>query len=224
MEDNQQFQKRQVAFKTTINQINSGKYIKEEGWNPNYLLLDNGTKVSRVNIIATIIDKQFSKDITYQSISVDDGSGNISLRSFDDDKIIESLNIGDSILLIARPREFGNQIYLTPEIIKKIDNKEWVVLRKLELAKSFHMNKENLINSKIQNKNTDIKVYKVNEDVIVNENDVLYLTKKLDNGDGADINQVIEGSKSKEAEKIINNMIKTGELFEIKPGRIKILE
>jgi hypothetical protein len=48
--------------------------------------------------------------------------------------------------------------------------------------------------------------------------------RRLDKGDGADITEVIKESKDENAEKIIKNLIKIGELFEIRPGKIKILE
>ena len=30
-------QKRQIAYKVRINDLLGGKYVKEEGWNPNYI-------------------------------------------------------------------------------------------------------------------------------------------------------------------------------------------
>ena len=147
-----------------------------------------------------------------QNLIIDDGSGNIGLRSFEDNKTIEKLNIGESILVIGRPREFGNQRYIVIEIIKKIQEREWIELRKKELINT------------IKPKENNIQTYNVKEEVITEEENLISIIKRLDKGDGIDINDVIEKSKDTDAERKINNMIKIGELFEIKPGKIKVLE
>ena len=51
-------QKRQVAEKIRIKDILGGRYIQEEGWTPNYVETDNGKKVSRVNIIGAVVEKE----------------------------------------------------------------------------------------------------------------------------------------------------------------------
>ena len=78
----------------------------------------------------------------------------------------------------------------------------------------------------------DIEIYDIKEDEVVEDNNLFLLIKKLDKGDGADLNEIIEmsnkelnkESNKENTEKIINSMIKVGELFEIRPGKIKILE
>ena len=54
-----EIRKRQIAYKIRIKDILEGKYVKEEGWNPNYIVTANEKEVSRVNIIGIVIDKQF---------------------------------------------------------------------------------------------------------------------------------------------------------------------
>jgi len=211
MEEQTKSQKRQVAYKVIIKDILNSNYVKERGWNPNYLVLNN-QKISRINIIGTIIDKQNTQDINYSNITIDDGSGNINVRTFENKDLFNNLDIGNSVLIIGRPREFGNERYIVPEIIKKIQSKEWIELRKIELNKG----KDN-----VQEK---VEVYNVEEEIIEGDNDIISLIKQLDKGDGVNLNQIIEKSKNKDTEKIIGNMIKIGELFEIRPGKIKVLE
>lgn len=217
MPEDRSIPKRNVAYKVMIKDIIKGNYIKVDGWNPNYLVLENGKQISRINIIGTIIDKPFSNKLEYQSTVIDDSSGNINLRTFNNKDVLNDFGVGDSILVIGRPREFGNEKYILPEIIKKIDDKDWVELRKLELEK----------NNTLQNPKEDpnkIDIYDLKEEIITEDNNIFALIKKLDNGEGADLNEVVEKSNNQYCEKIINNMIKQGGLFEIKPGKIKILE
>ncbi len=70
-------QKRQVAFKVRIKDIIDGKYIVEEGWQPNYIITCSGEKISRVNIIGTIVLKSDEENLNYKSVVLDDGTGKI---------------------------------------------------------------------------------------------------------------------------------------------------
>ena len=212
MPDETPHQKRQVAHKLMIKDILNAHYVKEEGWNPNYLVLEDKRQVSRVNLLGTIIDKDVNVKSNYQSLIVDDGYGNVSLRNFENKNAFDDVNIGDSILIIGRPREFGHEKYIVPEIIKKIENKEWIELRKLELGKNVEVPKE------------EVEVKKIQEEVVDDGNDVFCIVKNLDKGDGADFNDVVGKLNKENSEGIINNMIKIGELFEIRPGKIKVLE
>ena len=206
-------QKRQVAHKIMIKDLLEGRYIKEEGWNPNYIKLKDGREISRANILGAVVDKLPVKNITQQSVLIDDGSANINLRLFEETKLFDNIKIGDLVIIIGKPREFNKQIYVVPEIIKKIDDNNWIKLRKLEL------------NRKKTKKRATIKEESIiEEDIITDDNDVLSIIKTIDKGEGVDINDIITNSKNKDIEKIINNMIKIGELFEITPGKIKILE
>ena len=63
------------------------------------------------------------------------------------------------------------------------------------------------------------------EDDSKNPIQIIYnLIKSLDKGDGADIEDVIKESKINNCEDIINNLLREGEIFEIKKGKLKILE
>src|SRR3989338_7527293 len=90
--------KREIAYKVRIKDVLDGKYIKEEGWTPNYILTSDGRRVSRVNIIAVVVSKN-TDNLNY-ALVLDDGSGRISIRSFDSGKILDDFDIGDIILII----------------------------------------------------------------------------------------------------------------------------
>jgi len=48
--------------------------------------------------------------------------------------------------------------------------------------------------------------------------------QKLDSGDGADTEEVVSNSGIDNAEDIIENLLKEGEIFEITSGKVKVLE
>lgn len=187
------FQKRQIANKLRISDI-----------------LDK-CNVSRVNIIATVVYK--SESPNYSSAIIDDGTGKILVRSFENSDKFAKTDVGDSVLVIGKIREFNNERYIMPEIFKKINNMRWADVRKLELKNASLSN-----DSKIGDKAPIAEVP-------ANANEEIYLLiKSLDKGDGAPVDDVANSSNNAEAENIINKLLENGDVFEIKPGRLKVLE
>ncbi len=214
-------QKRQIACKARIADLVNGKYIKEEGWTPNYIITKQGKHISRINLIGTVISKT-EEGPEYQSFVVDDGSGTISLRSFEKNDNVKNIEIGDVIILIGRPREYGSEKYIVPEIMKKIENKKWIDVRKIELSI------ENLKTKKHEPESDEVVVEKIDdstkEKTVSNPQIIYEAVKELDSGQGVDIDKVIKKTGIKETEEIIKKFLREGEMFEIRPGRIKILE
>jgi hypothetical protein len=74
---------RQTAKIVSIKEIISGEYIKQEGWEPNYILSIKNEKLSRINTIAIVVTIPENS----QSVFVDDGSGKIEVRTFEQKQI-----------------------------------------------------------------------------------------------------------------------------------------
>ena len=118
--------KRQTAYKCSVRMIIDGNYIQKPGWDPNYIQV-NGLHISRANVLAVVLEKEGN------SITIDDGTGQIRVVFFNEQNKLDSVNIGDVVLIIGRPREYDKKRFLVPEIIKVIDDKKWIDYRKLEL-------------------------------------------------------------------------------------------
>ncbi len=207
MENSPQSQKRQIAYKLQIRQILGGTYHQQEGWNPNYLITPDNQKVSRVNLIAVVVAQ--TQDQT-NNLILDDGSGQITLRIFDPLKNVNP-KIGDTVLVIAKIRQFNNQIYLVPEIISKINNSKWVEVRKLELKNKSPLRPSTPTPAAPE---TNLAPYE----------NLLNLIKKLDQDEGANVDDLIKESTLPDCEKLIEELLKEGDIFEISPGRVKILK
>jgi len=221
-------QKRQVSYKVKINDILKGEYIKEEGeWVPNYIKIGND-KVSRVNIMAVIVSKENLENTNYQILLIDDGSGKISIRSFEEGTNFDNLNIGDFVTVIGRPREYFNEKYIVSEILKKVEDSSWIEVRKLELNKNNEIKEQEQPPSskpeiKSEPTNNEEVIEEVQEEDDINKK-IFDLIKEIDVGEGADTQEVITKSKVEKAEGIITKLLEQGEVFEIKPGKLKILE
>src|SRR3989344_6960491 len=127
--------KRNIAYKLRIGDIVKGKVISNEG---KFLFLEiRDKKIVRVNILANCIDK-FIQDgeKKYATLTIDDASGQIRIKTFGDDiEIIKNIMQGDTLQIIGNIREWSGEIYLIPEIVKKVDPR-WLLVRKLEIQNS----------------------------------------------------------------------------------------
>ena len=73
--------KRMVSKKVSVSDIKSGEYIKRQGFDPDVLLTKLG-EVSRVHMVGVVVS-----ELTNNTFDLDDGSGIITIRSFEDEPI-----------------------------------------------------------------------------------------------------------------------------------------
>ena len=210
-EQQKAYQKRQVAYRVSISAILSGSITKDEFF-VGYIRLGNNN-VSRVNVIATLVHKPEHNSSYYNAI-IDDGTGRIILRSFENNDTFSKVDVGDTMLVIGKIREFNGEKYVVPEILKKLKNIGWVNVRKLELMHNDMVSYD----IKITDKDAIEQ-----ESVSINE-EIYSLIKKLDDGYGVSIEDIIKNSNNSKAENIITKLLERGDIFEIKPGKLKVLE
>jgi RPA family protein len=228
---------RQPAIKTTIGEIASGKYVQESEDKSNYVLTSKNIKIYRLNLIAIILSKELQGSIT--NLLVDDGTGKITLKSFEENKNLSDINVGNVVLIIGKLRTYNQDKYISPEIIKKIDP-QWLKIRAIELKDNFIKNDKN-INLKQEEKETikiieekqefkdekeikkekEINPVDIEEDLPIQK--IIKIIKELDNGDGVFIEELIEKSTLNETEKLIQNMLENGDIFQNYPGKVKVL-
>jgi len=200
--------KREIAAICMIDSLLNGRFVRTEGWNPSYFSTDFGD-VSRVNVIGVVINKENAGGVL-----VNDGTGSILLRNFEGD-VFGGLDLGDLILIIGRPRVYNEQKYILPEIIKKL-NPKWGEYRKLQLG---------LLKKRMLPVKRESRVALETETKQVNHfQKIMNFIKDLDDGNGAEIGEVIKRANTPNGEELIRKLIEEGEIFELKPGYVKILE
>ena len=137
-----QQQKRNTAYKIWIGDLLKSNISLNEK-RLNYAELGN-KRIVRVNITANVIDKYRHNEKPYTSLTIDDSSGQMRVKSFDDEANTSSFSVGDSVRVIGTVRYFNEELYIQPEIIKKVDEK-WLLVRKLELGEPMKEPSENSI-------------------------------------------------------------------------------
>ena len=202
--------RRQTAYKCNISTLNNGVFVKRQGWESSYLMTEYGD-FSRTNIISVIVSKDEN------SITLDDGTGQITGRLFDRIERLNDIAIGDVVLIIGRPREFNNRIYLTIEIIKKIQN-EWITYRKKELIKRVR----DVSQLKGVEKKLEAEIVE-SASTTGSKEKILKLIIQLDKGDGASVEDVLKMSRVSNGEEILSDMMMRGEVYENKAGHVKLM-
>jgi len=223
MPEQQEMQQRQVAYKVRIGDLVNGEYIEQEGWQPNYIKVGD-KQISRVNVIASVIDKEIGASLG--TLTLDDGSGNIQIKAFKEESAeLNSLEIGNVVIVIGRPRKYGNQFFISYEIVKKLDPL-WAKVRQNELGIEPTTIVSNPVEPQLNSvQEGTIKEEKVVDDNYDNKRKILGSIRTIDNGEGAEIEGVIvnSGLDKKEAEEIVQELIKAGEIYENVAGKVKLL-
>lgn len=210
MPEPEKMQKRQTAYKLSVKDILDASYVKEEGWQPNFIRV-NGVNAARVNVMAAVVAKTDNRNMV-----IDDGTARIAVKTFEDFINFSTAEVGSIVNCIGKPREFGNERYILPEIVKKITNTHWVELRKKELE----MRKTNITMGSAP------AGEQAGEERISFEPEekILSVIRCLDAGDGAEADEIACKSGLQNHEALLYTLLKKGEIFEIKPGKYKVLE
>jgi len=197
--------KRNIAYKFRIGSILSGKPIIE---NERLKFVEiNAKNIVRINIIANVIDKFIQEgEKKYASITLDDATGQIRIKTFGEDvEKFASLTQGDTLLVIGLLRTWSNELYITPEIIKKKDP-AFLLLRKLELEaeEPKTLNKEKLIELKDK---------------------IMQMIKEAEKDGGVEIDKIILALKENSdiINKEIKKLLEDGLAYEPRPGKLRYL-
>lgn len=210
---------RQVAFRIRIKDLLDSPFIEEKDGEQSFNLYRE-KKIFRIDITGIVIQKEILG--TVLNLLIDDSTSPITVRLFEENKGIISLKPGDFVNVIGKLRKYNNESYIYPEIIKKRDM-FWFKLRLKELekvseSKNFPEEKKEATDDVKENLENESRF----KDSLQVEK-IINLIKKLDNGLGVPIEEIIEKSSLENTEKIINAMLKKGDIFNNQPGKVKIL-
>lgn len=245
-------QKRQIAKLLDFQQLNSGKYFQREGFEPNFLLLPSGRRISRARAVGTVVDRFVNDDETYGSLTLDDGNDTTQIKFFSELELMEDFEIGQVIEVVGKVREYQGQIYLDGEVLREVKpekellhrlrlakrEEEWDQIREtvkqLEESGKSHDDIENEMAGKLNDNEVDALLQSFNanfssaeseEDMENIEREVLDAVQELDEGEGADYSDILDMIDEPEdkLEDTVNSLLSEGTCYEPKPGKIKKL-
>lgn len=226
----QEFKKRFTAYRLSIGMILCAEQLFEE--ERFYALSFNNKEISRVNVIATVVDKFVSDIKPYISITIDDNTGTIRVKAFADDvALLKDIQIGDTVLVVGLLRQFNNELYILPDLVKVLDPK-WLLARKLELMHEYGALYETMQKlQKLEEQELQLEQERIEE--IFEEgagskslrDKLLDIIREAEAQQGISIEKIILMLKE-DPEKInqeIRALLEEGSIFEPKPGFLRIL-
>jgi len=201
--------KRNVAYKYRIGDLLLGKPIMD---GDRFSFLELGDKrIIRVNIIGNITDRyENDGERKYYFFTLDDGSGQIKIKCFGEE-VSKFANItqGQTILVVGVLRNFNNETYISPEIMKEKDPK-YLLIRKLELEKE----KSDSIGPLAKEQITAVK------------DKILGIIKESEKDGGIEMDKIIMDLRDVPSDTInqeVKKLLEEGIIFEPRPGKIRWL-
>jgi hypothetical protein len=201
---------RQAAIPCRLAEVASGSWVENDGLAPSGVRTGRGL-VSRVSVIGVMVQRQEG------SFILDDGTSSVTVRQFDETPI--RAQVGDIVLIIGRPREYNNERYLALEICRKLKNPAWVEYRRQELK--LWGASEEFVEPSDPRPRASAEPPQVATTGKAHEL-ILSRIKELDQGPGADVLDVTDGVA--DGDRVLRQLLEDGEVFEIKPGKVKVLE
>ena len=224
----------------------SGKFIKKTGFESSYVVSQYARKLSRVRVLGLIVDKFISPDGKYATMTIADGTDTISCKTFITVKMFDGLNPGDLVDVIGKIKEYNGEIYVRPEISRRVKDANVEVLRKLELEKISRERTDKLKKIEEIRKNiSDVEEFKKRALEIMSEDDleaIVELQQNQDNNGSEDVKRkiltIIESSESgvdyqflieksgapeNKVDQVVQSLLEDGICFEPKAGKIKKL-
>ena len=244
--------KRQTAYRLCISQILNNEQSQDNASVFVSLKNKNNEEInaSKINLIANVIDKYSSSgERKYATVTLDDATGQIRIKSFGEDvSKLERVEIGDIIVVIGFLRIYNDELYIFPDIVRIADPK-WLFVRKLELTKQFgeieesnevyssedsavkmqeSRNAENQSHLEVTEEKLAVDPASKEElkDISALENMKKKIVEKIKmKGDEIDIEELIIdlAEPIEQLNSSINELLESNTLYEPKPGTLKLL-
>lgn len=217
-----ELKQREVAKKTWICKLMTGTYHKSEGWSPSYVE-QTGVRYSRVSMVATAVAKFLSEDSNYGTLTLDDGTETIRLKTFGPDvQRIKDVTVGAVVRCIGKVRQYADEIYIAPETVFRLEDPNWILVHQLGLGKPADAPAPEETKPQVPER---VAIDAAKEEGSSLQAKALSIIKELDAGTGADMSAVMRklGLDEEEARNILAGLLSSGDIYEPKKGYLRVL-
>jgi RPA family protein len=120
---------RLTAIRASIADIMDGEYGEDDG--PR-VISPQGVELRRVLLVGTIVDQVASTN-NYASITLDDGTATIRAKSWGAEaEMLQKVSPNILALVVGKVREYDDEVYIVPEIVREIDDPNVLTLHSYE--------------------------------------------------------------------------------------------
>jgi len=179
----------------------------------------------KVSVIGKIVD--IKEERKYIDFVLLDPFGYIIARSFEP----QDIDLFSSVIILGKVREFKGNRYIAINYITKFNQEEEIfwrkrhldIYKKLSTKKIFKKEKEEGKKTPKEEEKEIIKTPKSNKEL---RNIIIKAIKELDKGDGVTIDQIAEylDIDKSVVEKVVEELLLIGEIYEVSLGKLKVVE
>jgi len=200
---------RQTAKKVRAIHITSGQWVKKEGLEPSYILSRAGEKIARARVMGTVVNKFVAEDGSFASITIDDGTDTVRCKTFKTVKPLDTVEVGELVDAIGKVREYNEEVYMIPEVVAKVTDPNWELLRRAEIAL-----KAKALKAAGPEQDPQGEAEELREKAL----EIIGSSK-----DGVTYEELTKALKAKDAEvdHVVNVLLEEGVCYEPTPGKIK---
>jgi len=237
---------RLVAVRVRAADIAKARFFpgSRESMEAGYAITPLGERVSRANLLGTIVDRFVGEDARYASVTIDDGTGAVRAKAFGEDvKLFESVKPGNAAIIIGKVKEYQGETYLAAESVRVLRPEEAneEALRKLEILD--RLNDRRMVVDAVRRAAAGMSDEELREyarragvdaealQVVLERKPedfkprVLEVLQRLDEGNGVDVMRIFEELKLPDAavERAVDELLEDGSIFEPSPGKFKAI-
>ncbi len=130
-----------TAVRASISDITNGSFSNDNG---PHVISPFGVELRRVVLVGFVVNKFYREgDDTgkkrFESIVVDDGTDTIGVKVWgeEDASLLEGVKENILALVIGRVREYNDEVYVMPEIVRELTDPNYMSLHLLERYKAI---------------------------------------------------------------------------------------
>lgn len=216
-------QQRQTAYHTWIAPLINGQFVSAEGDFLQDFVVVGDKKISRVNLIGTVVDVFINQDSSFGSITLDDGTATIRVKVFRENiKNLRAIRGGELVNCVGMVKKYNEEINISGEVIRLLDDPHWLLVRQLMLAKNTPLSRIQQDYSTLTQSpqpTTQAEPPAQTESTkqvlaIINAREEGVTLVDLEQQTGLPRAQILQ---------LIENLVNEGEIYQFKPGHFKRL-
>jgi RPA family protein len=126
------FRERMIAIRVSVSDITNGQYGESDG---PFVVSPYGIELRRVVLLGFIVEKRSGQTANgkYAYVTIDDGTDTIKAWAWDIHvESLEKVENNILALIIGKVKSFKDDIYIAPEIIRKIDDPNFMTYHMME--------------------------------------------------------------------------------------------
>lgn len=172
-----------------------------------------------VKIFGTILSKKIYRTegkVEYGVLLLDDGSGSaIQIKAWGKGTAVFSqFELGDLIDVVGKVKHGKNEDFLVPDIIKRLDDPNWGIVRELEIIEDYLKRGKARTGSAVRSESQELGL----------KSEITGIIDKNGGSAGVDFTELIKcikHSNEEEIKKALNELLDQGTICETRPGRYR---